>query len=85
MLLFAELRKVAAVRRMGLQTDDLDVYLWGTEEVPYVSALQEACQIVSRSDSARMSICEHVAKRLLGPLHLPAVQKALGCLIPEWI
>ena len=36
--LFAELRKVAAVRRMGLQTDDLDVYLWGTEEVPYVSA-----------------------------------------------
>jgi hypothetical protein len=29
-----------------------------------------------------MCLCEDVSKRLLGPWHLPAVQEALGCLIP---
>ena len=65
-----------------MERADVEAWVWGEEEVPFEKFLQEACAEVARGDSGKVALCEAVAVRLLGPLHMPAVREALGCLVP---
>ena len=74
-------------RRRGPERPDDDAYLW--EGVPdYAAFLDNAAKEVgawSADPVAEVAACRVVKDRLLTDLHLPAVQEALGALIPEWL
>ena len=61
---------------------DPDALIWGSEEIPYEDLLLKAAREVAAGDEAFQKVCIAVSARLLGVYHLPAVQEALGCLIP---
>ena len=82
--------------RTGRRTDD-DAFLWDGEP-DYAAFLSGAAKELGGSalDAAsEIAACQDVVARLLAPtrlmdgtevyFHLPAVQEALGALIPEWL
>ena len=77
------LRKKAEQRRldMGLG-DDPDAWCWLGEDVPVEAQVANEAKEVAKKDAAQASRAELVAKRLLGPHHMPAVREAMGVLIP---
>jgi len=66
---------------------DDDAYLWEGEP-DYAAFLEDAAKEVGASGVDPVSetaACRLVKDRLLTELHMPAVQEALGALIPEWL
>ena len=61
---------------------DPDAYLWPVESILFDKFMAEAVRDIAGTDSVLLARAELVAERLLGPLHMPAVLEALGCLIP---
>ena len=61
-----------------------DAYVWPTDEPPVSALMARAVdRVAARAGAAERPQVEGVARRLLGEYHLPAVQEALGCLIPR--
>ena len=61
-----------------------DAYVWPTDDPPVSALMARAVdRVAARAGAAERPQVEGVARRLLGEYHLPAVQEALGCLIPR--
>ena len=75
------------MRRLRLQETgrpyDKEAWLWPNEEPDLVGEFRRAIDAVAGEDDGLRERCAKVRGRLLGALYLPAVEEALGCLIPE--
>ena len=60
-----------------------DAWIWAEREPPVAELMGKAASEVCGAGKLEAWRVDAVASRLLGRLHLPAVQEALGCLIPQ--
>ena len=85
-VLIGGLEAVAAEQRArmtrGGRAPDANAWLWPEGEPPFEALLQEQASQYGGGDAVREARAAVVARRLMEPLHMPAVREALGCLIP---